>query len=307
MGNRDAPYESRSQNGALSRMKLLILGANGMLGHMMWEEARMARVDTYATVRRPPPIREPPFPQERVRLEVDVERYASVLNALNGIRPDVVINCIGVVKQSPIVKDPVKTIYVNSLFPHLLARDCLRLGIRLIHLSTDCVFSGKKGDYNESDQPDPTDFYGVSKWIGEPSTEKVLVIRTSMLGPELEKRQGLLEWFLAQRGKTIRGFTNAIFSGFYTRSLAALILEIASQSSISGLRHLSSDPISKYTLLEKIREACRLPIEIVPDGNVRLDRSLDSTLIRSEGHLEMPSWDGMIELLVRDLRREGRI
>lgn len=278
-----------------------------MLGHMMWDEARKARVDAYATLRRVPRGWEHLFPPDSVTTGVDAEHYASVSSLLHKVHPDVVINCIGVVKQSPVAQDSIATIVVNSLFPHLLFRDCQKLGIRLIHLSTDCVFSGKKGNYKESDQPDPMDFYGLSKIVGEPTGKNVLVIRTSMFGPELEKRHGLLEWFLSQRGKTVPGFTNAVFSGFYTRTLANLFLDLLSKSAVAGLRHLSAEPLSKYDLLERIRDACKLPIEIVPDGSMHLDRSLDSTLIREECHLQIPSWDSMIDLLAQDLRREGRV
>lgn len=287
-------------------MKLLILGANGMLGHMVWDEARKGRIDAYATLRQIPRGQEQLFPQERICLGVDAEHYTTVSDVLKEIHPDVAINCVGVVKQSPIIKNPVKTIKINSLFPHLLLRDCMELGIRLIHLSTDCVFSGKKGQYKESDQTDPVDFYGLSKLIGEPNGD-LLVIRTSMFGPELESRQGLLEWFLAQRGRAVHGFTNAVFSGFYTRTLADLILEIALQYSISGLRHLSAEPLSKFALLERVRDACALPIDVVPDGTVRVDRSLDSELIREECHLQIPPWNSMIDVLVQDLKREGRL
>jgi dTDP-4-dehydrorhamnose reductase len=288
-------------------MKLVILGANGMLGHMIWEEAGKRRIDAYASVRQIPAGREQLFPRERVSIGVETEHFASVSRVLREINPDVVINCIGVVKQSHVIKDAITTIKTNSLFPHLLSRDCLNLGIRLVHLSTDCVFSGKKGNYKESDQPDPEDFYGLSKLMGEPCEENTLVIRTSMFGPELGKGHGLLEWFLSQRGTTVRGFTNAVFNGFYTRALADLILDVASQYKISGLRHLSAEPLSKYALLERIREACKLSIDTVPDGSVRIDRSLDSTLIRNELHLQIPSWNSMIDMLARDLRRDERV
>ena len=278
-----------------------------MLGHILWEEARKRPIDAYATVRRIPPGLEEFFPQERVVIGVDAERYETVFAALKEVQPNVVLNCIGVVKQSSEINNPVKTININSLFPHMLSRDCKRLGIRLVHMSTDCVFSGKMGLYKESDQPDPTDFYGLSKLMGEPNEEHVLVIRTSMFGPELGKSQGLLEWFLAQKGTTVRGFTNAVFSGFYTRSLAGLIFDIVCQSSVSGLRHLSAEPLSKFALLERVRDACRLPIRIVPDESVRLDRSLDSTMIRKECHLQIPKWDTMVDNLAQDLRREGRV
>jgi len=286
-------------------MTVLVLGATGMLGHMLWEEARKENMDAYATVRRIPQGREHLFPKEQLRLAVDAENYSTVSNVLIELNPDVVFNCIGIVKQSITMKDTVKTISINSLFPHLLLRDCLKLGTRLIHLSTDCVFSGNKGLYRESDLPDPVDFYGLSKLIGEPSGENVLVIRTSMIGPELEKEQGLLEWFLSKKGSTVRGYTNAVFSGLYTRSLARLILKLA-KSSVSGLRNLSTEPISKYALLEKIRDVCKLPIEIVPDGSVHVDRSLDSTMILEECRLEIPLWNEMADLLAEDLRREGK-
>ena len=289
-------------------MRLLILGANGMFGHILWEEARKDGTDAYATLRTIPPDQERNFPHARIRLGVDVQNYGVVSRVLDELRPDVAINCIGIVKQAPAAKDAVTTVTVNSLFPHLLFRDCQERGIRLIHLSTDCVFSGKKGAYRESDWPDPVDFYGLSKWVGEPSGDGVLVIRTSMFGSEWGKRQGLLEWFLAQRGKTVRGFVKAVFSGFYTRSLARLVLEVSSRDpKVSGLRHLGAEPISKYTLLERIRDSCKLPIQIVPDESVQLDRSLDSGLFRSECHLQIPTWDSMIELLASDLRDEGRI
>lgn len=278
-----------------------------MLGHIVWDEARKRGLETYGTMRRIPQGEEKRFPQERVRLGVDAEQYATVTSAIEDIHPDVVINCLGVVKQSPTIDDAVATININSLFPHLLSRDCAKLGFRLVHLSTDCVFSGKMGGYKESDQPDPVDFYGVSKLMGEPSGDNVLVIRTSMFGPELGKRQGLLEWFLAQKGTTVRGFTNAVFSGFYTRSLAGLIFDIISQSSVSGLRHLGGEPLSKFALLGKVRDACGLPIHIVPDGSIHLDRSLDSTLICKECHLQIPTLDSMVATLAQDLRMEGRL
>jgi dTDP-4-dehydrorhamnose reductase len=288
-------------------MKLLILGATGMLGHILWEEARTRPIDAYATIRRTPPGLEEFFPRDRVVIGVDAERYETVNAALNELHPNIVLNCIGVVKQSSEINDPIKTININSLFPHVLSRNCQKLGIRLVHMSTDCVFSGKRGLYKESDQPDPTDFYGQSKLMGEPTGESTLTIRTSMFGPELGKRQGLLEWFLAQKEGTVRGFANAVFSGFYTRSLADLILDIVSQHSVSGLRHLSAEPISKLVLLEKVRDACRLPIHIVPDESVRMDRSLDATMIRNECHIQVPSWDAMIDMLAGDLKKEGRL
>lgn len=287
-------------------MKLLVLGANGMLGHMLWRQGRAQGLDVFGTMRRMPEGHEKLFEKSRILLGVDAENGDTVTVVLDEVRPDVVVNCIGIVKQSPNIHDPVKSIRVNSLFPHVLARSCAEHCSRVVHMSTDCVFSGRKGYYKESDQPDPVDFYGLSKLVGEPNGENVLVLRTSMFGPELGTSRGLLEWFIAQRGKSVHGFVNSIFSGFYTGSLARLILKLAIDCpSIRGVRHLSADPTSKCDLLERVRDACHLPIEIVPDASVRLNRSLDSTRIRTECDLDIPSWDEMIYELAEDLKKEG--
>jgi dTDP-4-dehydrorhamnose reductase len=288
-------------------MRLLVLGANGMLGHVLWEEARARGLDVFGTMRRMPEGHENLFEKSRILLGVDAEHEDTVTAVLDEVRPDVVVNCIGIVKQSPIIHDPVRSIRVNSLFPHVLARSCADHVARLIHISTDCVFSSSKGHYKESDQPDPADFYGLSKLMGEPKGKNVLVLRTSMFGLELGTSNGLLEWFIAQRGKTLHGFVNSIFSGLYTRSLARLILQIASDCpSISGLRHLSAEAISKCELLERIRDKCHLNIEIVRDRTVRLNRSLDSSLLRRECDLNIPSWEEMINRVAEDLMEEGR-
>lgn len=289
-------------------MKLLVFGANGMLGHIIWEEANVQGLDVFGTMRHIPKAHENLFENDRILLGVEAEREETVLRTLERIHPDVVVNCIGIVKQSPTINDPIRSIKVNSLFPHVLARHCADVGSHLIHVSTDCVFSGSKGYYMESDQPDPADFYGLSKLMGEPNEKNVLVLRTSMFGPELGTSYGLLEWFIAQKGKTVPGFVNSVFSGFYTRSLARLVLQIAVHyPSISGVRHLSAEAINKYELLRRIRDTCHLPIEIVADASVRLNRSLDSTQIRGECGLEFPSWDKMIDELKMDLAKEGRI
>ena len=293
---------------ASSSGKLLIFGANGMLGHVLWEEAVDDGVDIFGTMRRIPEGHENRFQMDRIFLGIDIEREGTVEGILNRVRPDVAVNCIGIVKQSPMIHDSIRSIRVNSLFPHVLAQNCAKVGSRLIHISTDCVFSGNRGYYKESDQPDPTDFYGLSKLMGEPTGKNVVVLRTSMIGPELGTSRGLLEWFLAQQGKTVHGFVNAMFNGFYTRSLARLILHIADNcTSIRGVRHLSTEVINKYELLRKIRDKCHLSIEIVSDGTVRVDRSLNSNQIRGECTLIIPSWEEMIDQLACDLKVDGRI
>jgi len=198
-------------------MKVLILGGSGMLGHKLWQTFT-SRFDTYTTFRGSvddygalglfDPIRS--FGG------VSVQDFASVERVLAENRPEVVVNCIGVVKQDAAAKDPLISIEVNSLFPHRLARACAEIGSRLIHLSTDCVFSGQRGNYSVSDPADATDLYGRTKLLGEVNAGHCLTLRTSMIGRELCGSHGLVEWFLSQQGKVVRGYKKAVFSGFTT-------------------------------------------------------------------------------------------
>ena len=208
-------------------MKVLILGGSGMLGHKLYQTLG-PRLTTYATVRGPLSNYEHfgIFDSAHLIGEVAAEDFRSVERALAHVRPEVVINCIGIVKQDAAAKDPITSITVNSLFPHRVAQAVAGAGARVIHLSTDCVFSGREGNYSEDYLPDPPDLYGRSKLLGELSGDRCLTIRTSMIGRELRGAHGLLEWFLSQGGGPVRGFKRAIFSGFPTVALANLILKL---------------------------------------------------------------------------------
>ncbi|HEU4870167.1 MAG TPA: SDR family oxidoreductase, partial [Pyrinomonadaceae bacterium] len=217
------------------------------------------------------------------------------------VAPDVVVNCIGIVKQDEAAKDRYQSIAVNSLFPHQLARACGTRGIRLIHLSTDCVFSGRRGNYKEDDVADAEDIYGRAKWLGELQYEHCLTIRTSMIGRELSGSHGLVEWFLSQRGKTVRGFKRAIFSGFTTIALSETIGNIiADENGLHGVWHVAADPINKFDLLSMVRQAFQVDIEIVPEESFVCDRSLDDSRFRARTGFEPPSWEQMIDAMARD-------
>ena len=237
-----------------------------------------------------------PNPGHKVYPYLDFSRVAAIVEE---IKPDVVVNCIGNIKQLPTAKDPIVAIEVNSLFPHHLARLCNTAGIRLIHMSPDCVFSGKKGCYTEEDAPDPEDLYGRSKLLGEVCTGGSLTLRTSMIGRELDSQRGLLEWFLAQEGKRVQGYVNAIFSGITTLTLDRVLGDIIdADEELSGLYHLSSEAISKHYLLVKLQEYFGLHIEIEPYEEYHCDRSLDSTRLRTLTGFTPPAWEQMIEELV---------
>ncbi len=277
-------------------MRLLVFGGTGMLGHVLWETCRK-RHDAYFTVRSnglrgaAAEVLEP----ERAVPEVRAEDPASIERGLDETGAEVAVNCIGVVKQAPAADNRVETIRTNSLFPHQLAAACRERGVRLIHISTDCVFSGRKGRYTEEDYPDPPDVYGRSKLLGEVDDQGTLTLRTSMVGRELETTNGLVEWFLSQADGTVRGFTGAVFSGPTTPVLSRLIADIAeNHESLDGIWHVGAEPIAKYDLLHLVRDAFDLDVKIEPDDTVTIDRSLDSTRLRKATGWNPPSWPEMI-------------
>jgi dTDP-4-dehydrorhamnose reductase len=221
---------------------------------------------------------------------------------LGEFRPEAVVNAVGIVKQRSTAKESIPSLEINSLFPHRLAGLCRAMGIRMIHMSTDCVFSGKKGSYQEADLSDAEDLYGRTKYLGEVYDTPCITLRTSMIGRELSRKQGLLEWFMAQKGK-IQGFKNAIFSGFTTLELGRIIERIlVEHPDKGGLYHVSSDPISKFDLLMLIKTKMGLDIEIIPTEEPRLDRSLDSKKFREEFNYTPPTWEDMIEELSKTNR-----
>lgn len=283
-------------------MKVLILGGSGMLGHKLWQTLS-ARFDTRVTFRQSPGAyaRLGLFDSSRSVGHVSAQDFDGVVRALAATRPDVVVNCVGIVKQDAAAKDPYQSINVNALFPHRLAQACGAAGSRLIHLSTDCVFTGRRGNYKETDTADAEDLYGRTKWLGEVDYERGLTIRTSMIGRELQGAHGLVEWFLSQRGKTVRGFKRAVFSGFTTGALASAIGDvIADHRSLRGVWHVAAAPINKFDLLTLVKEAYGLEVEIEPDETFVCDRSLDGGRFREATGFIPPAWPEMLERMARD-------
>ena len=283
-------------------MKVLILGGSGMLGHKLWQTFA-SRFDAYATFRGSVDDCGTAgiFDPARSIGGISVQDLGSVERVLAGNRPDVVVNSIGVVKQDAAAKDPLTSIEVNALFPHRLAKACAEIGARLIHLSTDCVFSGQRGNYSLSDPADATDLYGRTKLLGEVNYDHCLTLRTSMIGRELTGSHGLVEWFLSQQGKAVRGYKKAVFSGFTTVTLASAIADIISDHpELHGVWHFAAEPINKFDLLALIKEGFNLSIEIEPDENFVCDRSLNGDAFRQATGYVAPSWPTMVEALVRD-------
>ncbi len=281
-------------------MKILILGGSGMLGHRLWMDLRKEH-EVWVTIRGEhnpfPHLAE--FPEEFIRYRVDGFMFEEVTRAIASIQPDLVINCIGLIKQmGHLARDPLFSIQLNALLPHRISLICRTANIRMIHVSTDCVFSGKKGNYTENDQSDAEDLYGRTKFLGEVHYPHTITLRTSIIGRELKSHLGLIEWFLSQTG-SIRGYKKAIFSGFTTDEIARIIMDyVIPNRELRGLYHVSSDPISKFDLLMLAREAFQKEIEILPDYDFEIDRSLNSSRFREATGYEPKPWNEMIQDLV---------
>lgn len=277
-------------------MKILVLGASGMLGnaifrvmihgghHEVFGSARSASVKKFFADKL----------AGNIITGIDVENSDSLAGLFSDVRPDVVINCIGLVKQLAKANDPLNALPINALLPHRLARLCELVRARLVHISTDCVFSGRKGDYLETDEADAQDLYGRSKLIGEVEYPHTVTLRTSIIGHELNSTHGLIGWFLAQQGP-VKGFTNAIFSGLPTCELARVIRDqVLQHKNLRGLYHVAAQPISKHDLLEIVNQEYDKGLKIEPDDRLKIDRSLNASRFREATGYLAPTWPDLI-------------
>ncbi|AFB21256.1 dTDP-4-dehydrorhamnose reductase family protein [Rickettsia canadensis] len=278
-------------------MKILILGVTGMLGNSIFRFLSCDKqFDVYGTVRDN--SARSYFSQDlsdKLITNVVVENHDSFVKAFNKIKPDIVINCIGLVKQLVDVGDPLKALPINSLLPHRLAGLCDLVGSRLIHISTDCVFSGKKGNYKESDFPDCYDLYGRSKLLGEVDYPNTITLRTSIIGHELAGNRSLTNWFLSAEG-SVKGFEKAIYSGFPTVELARIIRDfVLPNKELRGLYHVASKPINKLGLLKLVAEIYNKEIDIIPSDELVIDRSLDATRFNEVTGYTPPNWRELVK------------
>jgi dTDP-4-dehydrorhamnose reductase len=279
-------------------VRILILGGDGMLGHQLLKSLaprHQVRVtlrqdlESYSSYQL--------FDKDNAYFGIDVRSFERLAEVVADFRPEAIINAVGIVKQRPTAKESIPSLEINSLLPHRLSVLCKAVGARLVHLSTDCIFSGKKGNYQETDPSDAEDLYGKTKFLGETQDSHCLTLRTSIIGRELSRHKSLLEWFLAQTG-TIKGFTKAIYNGFTTLEMSRIIENmLVNHPEASGVYQVSSEPINKYDLLLLFREKLDHMVEIVPDDKFYCDRSLDSTRFRAEFAYTPPTWDAMIEEL----------
>lgn len=277
-------------------MKILVLGAGGMLGNAVFRLlSQHADWRVSGTLRAEDAQRFfSPALSNRLLAGVDVEHPDSLVEAFARTRPEVVVNCVGVIKQRPDAQDPLSALPINAMLPHRLARLCALAGARLVHISTDCVFSGKKGGYRETDIPDAQDLYGRSKLMGEVADAHTVTLRTSLIGHALQGARGLVDWFLAQEG-SCPGYTRAVFSGLTTDELARVIRDVVIvRQELSGVYHVAATPISKYDLLRLVAEVYGKRIQIVPDGSLVIDRSLNAGRFQEATGYAAPPWPELI-------------
>ncbi|MGR2667466.1 dTDP-4-dehydrorhamnose reductase family protein [Vibrio campbellii] len=285
-------------------MKVLVIGATGMLGYSIFSNlSELSNFDVYGTVRNVKGL-ESFFPlTDKLIPNVDVKNFATLEKAVLGVKPDVVINCIGLIKQHDVSKQHVEAIEINALLPHKIAQLCDSIQARLVHFSTDCVFDGKTGSYLETDLPTATDLYGKSKCLGEVDYGKHVTLRTSIIGHELKSSVSLIDWFLSQEG-SVKGFSKAVFSGLPTVYVAKVLADyVLPNPSLSGLYQLSVDPIDKFSLISKVADVYSKQIEIEKFEDFVMDRSLNSTKFREDTGFVAPSWDELVAIMHTDYRK----
>lgn len=283
------------------RSRVLVVGANGMLGGSLFRYlSKRPEFEVLGTVRgleAKVALIHQGF--ENIVSGVDVTDFQTISSVIGDFRPDYVLNCVGVIKQLEAAKAPIPSITINSLLPHQLAASCDKFDAKLVHFSTDCVFQGRSGLYKESDTPDAADLYGRSKLLGEVYYGSHLTLRTSIIGHELGKSLSLVDWFLSQHG-AVKGYRKAIFSGMPTVFVAEFLKDHVFGKKVSGLYHLSVDPIDKNSLLKLINDAYLTGTEIIPCDDFVIDRSLNSGALKAVSGFNPPPWP----LLIKKMREE---
>jgi len=294
-------------------MKILVLGGTGMLGHKMFQVLRERFPETFCAIRgskndewlKKIGLLQSNNAAGNVIDDVNAEDFPALQKLLKEHRPQVVVNCVGIIKQRAEAKAALPSVAVNSYLPHWLANLCAGWGGRLIHFSTDCVFSGKGArrinGYREDDPSDAEDLYGKTKYLGEVGAENAVTLRTSIIGREMRNHRSLLDWFLGQRGRQVAGFKRALYSGVTTSYLAEVVGGVIQRHPrLSGLYQVTSQTISKYDLLCLLRDAYRLDVEIVPDEIFHCDRSMNGDRFRQATGYVCPPWPELAAQLAKD-------
>lgn len=279
-------------------MRVLILGADGMIGHKMAQTFAKYPIDLGLNSRYNSKFIRKIFPKASI-FEYDLNKK-KIEQLLNYYNPEFIINAVGITIRRGACGDQ-KTNYINAILPREIDTWCMSNNKKQIHFSTDCVFSGKKGNYSDFDLTDADDSYGKTKGLGEINSDNTLTIRSSMIGRELFNNTELLEWVVKHKNQKINGFDNAVYSGVTTLWMSKTVYKIIKNlPKLSGIWNVSSRPISKYELIKKINDQFMLNIDIVRDSSFYSNKSLNSNRFFSETNFEIPNWDDMLSELYRD-------
>ena len=285
------------------QVRVLILGGAGTLGHKLWQVLPAKFPDTFVSIRKNRDFyaKTGLFTGPKVIDGLDLRDFTRLNSVLDELKPSVIVNCAGVTLRSKEALDKNSAISINALLPHRLADWCAHSGARLIHFSTVCVFDGKAGGYTEEALPDARDLYGVTKALGDVKASFALTLRSSFIGREIFGGTELLEWFLAQKGKKIKGFTKALFTGLTTNKLAELVGDlIENHPGLNGLYHVSSETVTKYELLRLMKEAYKLEVEIEPEAGFEMKRDLDGRRFEKAAGFSCPPWKVMMAEMAAD-------
>ena len=283
-------------------MKILVLGASGMIGLAVYNH--LVKNENLEVIGTTTNIKAKKIIENQNKLNslilFDFLKNKNIESLMKSINPNIIINCVGIIKQSALITNKINTIFLNSILPNKLSILAQQNGIKLIQISTDCVFSGKTGSYAENDNPDPIDTYGRTKLIGETINDNNFTLRTSLVGHELFTKNGLLEWFLSQKHECT-GFKNAFFSGFTTTAFAKLLeFILINKIELTGMYHVSSNIISKYDFLEKINQVYNKNIKIHVDYSFNINRSLNSLALQKKINYKVDNWDIMIKEMFKE-------
>lgn len=294
-----------------AQKSIVVLGCTGMLGHKLVQTiSATTDYHVYGTVRSLNSDRLSQIPKNNkvtIVSDIHADSLTNLENLLAKARPIAVVNCIGIIKQLPEGSQPLPCIKINSLFPHQLAELTKKVGSRLFHFSTDCVYSGIKGHYQETDPTDPQDIYGKSKALGELNGPGCFTIRSSIIGPELGSKLGLFEWFCSQKGRSVKGYRKALYTGFTTAAMSQILLMLIEKfPEISGVWNVASTPISKYEILGLINSHLKLGITIEEDQSYAVNRTLDGSKFEKATGFRPPTWEQMISQLAQDTEIRNR-
>jgi len=284
-------------------LKILILGAGGMLGHKLYQTLSKTYDDVIPVFRKNKEHYHKfnLYKPEKMIGNTDVTDQSKLLAVLNSVKPDIICNCIGKTTRKINSEDSQSVIYLNSFLPHFISKWSSENNSYFIHFSTDCVFSGKNGPYKPNDFRDSRDLYGLSKILGETNSKYGLTIRTSIVGREIENQTEFFEWIFSSKNKSVSGYKNVFYSGVTTNYLSEVVAQLITKDSKShGLLQVASPPISKLNLIKKVNSLFGLGMKINTDASKVSNKILSPVKFTITSGIKTQTWDEMLNTLKKE-------